>query len=142
MYLVWSIAKVSKVVVVKRDPDELGLTAGKPNSRARYSANSLPANIKLLWASTFCPLWRDYLGTLADPWRADDPSFDGEMQLCFDAVYGVENSYGKIVKNDVVHAVVSSFLDDWSLHLFDASPGHPATLRVEEQVRAEGCANS
>jgi len=73
--------------------------------RNRFSGSDLPADIKEHWASKFVPLWRNYTGTLNDPWDNDNPAFATEMQVCFDAVYP-DSTYGKIQPNDVVHFVV------------------------------------
>lgn len=74
--------------------------------RPRSSALNLPDDIKLEFATRFCPLWRDYLGTLANPWDIDNNLIDEEMQACFDIVFP-DSNHGEIKKNDNVHKVVS-----------------------------------
>jgi hypothetical protein len=78
----------------------------KPSS-ARFCASDLPAEIKKGWSDKFCPLWRNFLGMLTDPWDTDNPMIKSEMQVCFDAIYP-DSQYGVIQQNDVVYSVVSS----------------------------------
>jgi hypothetical protein len=76
--------------------------------KPRSSAQDLPADIKAHFATAFCPLWQDYLGTLRNPWDTDSNAIDEEMQACFNIAFP-ESDWGEIKKGDVVHNVVSPY---------------------------------
>ena len=97
------IAKITRDVPAMK-LDEPGTLTVK-HRRNRPSANDLPADIKAHCGDKFCPLWRNFLGSLTDPWDTDNPSIQSEMQVCFDAIYP-GNTYGNIEHGDVVYCVV------------------------------------
>jgi len=86
---------------------EAGSNPVRP-TRNQFSGHDLPADIKQQWADKFVPLWRNYIGTLTDPWDTDNPNIATEMQVCFNGVYPEKKH--DIQANDVVDFVVRHIL--------------------------------
>ena len=104
---------------------------------ARSSAQDLPVNIKARFTTAFCPLWRDYLGTITNPWDTDNNAIDDEMQACFD-IACPDSGWGKIKKGDTVHNVVSEYaFSNLCKKLLMVHLGHATLLRVAVQIFAE-----
>jgi hypothetical protein len=98
-----SIAKITRGAPAIKVKMEEVAHSGKSNTR--LCASDLPANMKRDWADKFCPLWRNFLGTLNDPWDTDDPTIRAEMQICFDSIFP-NSTHGTIGSNDVFYLVV------------------------------------
>lgn len=72
-------------------------------TRHRPSSNDISANHRAFWKDGVMPHFRDYLGTLENPWNMDDPQILVELQGSYD--YGINDGY-EIVAMDPVYALV------------------------------------
>jgi hypothetical protein len=55
--------------------------------RTTFTNSKLPAGSLQRFTSDFVPLWRDYTGTLRNPWVTTDPAILKEMQTIWDIVF-------------------------------------------------------
>lgn len=75
-----------------------------PRTRKRPSTNDIAPRHRAFWTEGVLPHFRDFLGTMENPWNTDDPIILVELQGSYD--YTINDGY-KIVPTDHVHALVS-----------------------------------
>lgn len=103
MYQPTAIAKVNfNGPTIKLEQAETSLAA---QTRHRPSTNDIPQEYRTVWVDVVLPYFRDFLGTLEDPWNTDDPRIILNLQDSYD--YAIDDGH-IIVPLDPIYTLVST----------------------------------
>lgn len=101
MYQPTTIATVTfNRPTVKLEQAESSLSA---QTRHRPSNNDIVPQHRTLWTDGVLPHFRDFLGTLEDPWNTDNPQIIVELQASYN--YAINDGH-TIHSTDPIYAVV------------------------------------